>query len=383
MPEYIVKIQGVDSLLFGDGRPFSADEGSALARTFLLPPPGPIAGFLRTRIGEANGWDWTPDTSQAALQIAVQGPVLIRNSEPVFPAPADALIYKPEKNGQDPPHLAFLRPLPSLPGGAGCDLPYGMDPLSAPTREKPESGYPLWPWNHLQRWLASPGDGTELPPKIEGLPRERRVHVQIDPETGRASDRMLYAVEYLGFYQAGEGRETAIWEIAAAIHTEYAFPLPACGALGGERRLATVDEAPNDFWPICPDSLRNALQGAACVRLILATPAAFGEGWKPGWLDDSFVGSPPGMTALTLRLVAAAVDRHVPVSGWDYQHRRAKPIRWLAPAGSVYFFKVERGDPGELAEEGWLQPVSDAEQDRRDGYGLALWGLWNMKGEDR
>jgi len=384
MPERIVTIRGVDSLLFGDGRPFSAGEGGSLAQTMLLPLPGPIAGFLRTRIGEAHGWEWTPEASRRALEIAVQGPILIRNEEPVFPAPADALVYKQSEDGeQEPPHLAFLRPISSLPDGAGCDLPHGLAPLSVPTRAKPESGYQLWPWSWLQGWLASPGDSTDPPFRIEGLPRERRIHAAIDRQTGCAAEGMLYAVEYLGFHQMGERQETAIWAIAAAVHTGYAFPLPTCGTLGGERRLATVEEAPSDSWPACPECLRNALKGAACVRLMLATPAVFGGGWKPGWLDDRLVGSPPGMEGLTLKLVAAAVGRHVPVSGWDYQNRRAKPVRWLAPAGSIYFFKVESGDPVVLAEKGWLQSVCDAEQDRRDGYGLALWGIWNGKGEDR
>lgn len=66
------------------------------------------------------------------------------------------------------------------------------------------------------------------------------------------------------------------------------------------------------------------------------------------------------------------------MSGWDYRegHRGPKPVRWLAPAGSVYFFEVLDGDPTVLAKEAWLQSVCDEEQDQRDGFGLALWGIW-------
>jgi len=42
----------------------------------------------------------------------------------------------------------------------------------------------------------------------------------------------------------------------------------------------------------------------------------------------------------------------------------------------VYFFTVESGNPELLAKQ-WLQPVSDEEQDRLDGFGLAVWGTWN------
>jgi len=80
---------------------------------------------------------------------------------------------------------------------------------------------------------------------------------------------------------------------------------------------------------------------------------------------------------MKLRLVAAAVKRREAVSGWSYRQDRQqpKPLRLLAPAGSVYFFEVLEGDPAALAEA-WLRPVSDDEHDRRDGYGLTLWGIW-------
>ena len=45
----------------------------------------------------------------------------------------------------------------------------------------------------------------------------------------------------------------------------------------------------------------------------------------------------------------------------------------MVPAGSVYFLEVVEGDCGNLVENAWLQPVSDALQDRRDGFGLAVW----------
>jgi CRISPR-associated protein Cmr3 len=47
----------------------------------------------------------------------------------------------------------------------------------------------------------------------------------------------------------------------------------------------------------------------------------------------------------------------------------------MVPAGSVYFFEIEGGNPSDLLES-WLRPVSDNEQDRKDGFGLALWGVW-------
>ena len=110
--------------------------------------------------------------------------------------------------------------------------------------------------------------------------------------------------------------------------------------------------------------------------MVLATPALFDEGWKPGWARG---GRPPGLDArddISLQLVSACVPRWRPVSGWNFEAGKncAKAVRRLAPAGSVYFFEA-RGAASALARL-WLKPVSDGDQDRRDGFGLALWGVW-------
>jgi CRISPR-associated protein Cmr3 len=112
----------------------------------------------------------------------------------------------------------------------------------------------------------------------------------------------------------------------------------------------------------------------------LVTPALFSDGWKPGWLGSDLAGSPPPAYGLVLRLVAVAAQRREAVSGWDYEKRQPKAVRWLVPAGSVYFFEVVAGEPAALGAAMWLAPVCDLLQDRLDGYGLAVWGVWGDKG---
>ena len=90
----------------------------------------------------------------------------------------------------------------------------------------------------------------------------------------------------------------------------------------------------------------------------------------PGWRSTL---RPPETKGLELTLVAAAVPRFQPISGWDLrkdrQHRGPKPTRFLAPAGSAYFFRCQ-GDATQL----WLKSICDSEQDRRDGFGIVLIG---------
>jgi len=110
---------------------------------------------------------------------------------------------------------------------------------------------------------------------------------------------------------------------------------------------------------------------------VLATPGIFSRGWRPGWLDDSFCGQIPG-TGLKVRLLGACVEQWRPISGWGLEKGSAgpKPVRRMVPAGSVYFFEVLHGTASCLPDV-WLKSVCDEMQDRKDGFGLALWGIWD------
>lgn len=120
---------------------------------------------------------------------------------------------------------------------------------------------------------------------------------------------------------------------------------------------------------------------------MLATPGLFEAGWHPDFLKPVRSGDPsaplegavPG-TQVKVRLVGACVERWKPISGWSLEHgkRGPKPVRRLVPAGSVYFFEVVEGDASQLADR-WLKTVcttADEGQAARDGFGLALWGVW-------
>jgi len=399
MPERVLKIRGMDPLLFRDGRPFTNEPGAQAARTLKIPMPGTIAGFLRTRVGEELGWDWANGGAEAAKNVQVYAPIAMRNKEAVFAAPADYIVVKDEKG-----HLAqaqvsalSLRPIPVMNGG-GCNLPNGLLPVGAVQPDadnvlsKPQGGYEFWLWSELQKWLLdATGDQTGVPKKIEGPPMEERVHVGIDKDKGASEEGMLFTVQFRSFEyyrwphvkaEAGQDGQTAVaeeWHLLARVAMPQDCNLVGPGLLGGERRLAVVAQADASDWPSCTAELAHALSSAQRVRMILATPAVFDGGWKPGWLDDNLCGSPPG-SDVRLRLVSAVVPRHQAVSGWDYARKEPKPVRWLVPAGSVFFFEVLDGKPAQLADQLWLAPVSDGEQDRRDGYGLALWGLWESKG---
>jgi CRISPR-associated protein Cmr3 len=379
MSEQVVRIRGIDSLLFRDGRPFGAEIGALSARTLRCPYPATVTGFVRTFIGNQLGLDWSQKAHiLRVLQTMVQGPLLECNREPVWHAPADAIVYE---GASEETRVMPLRPWHDLPASAGCDLPKHLLPLRVTDEVKPAAGYRFWSGRSLLDWLAdASGDNCPAPPKLHEMEVEERTHVAIDDVKGTSAESLLFSAQFLCFerYHWGEHRDRQEWSLLARVVTDEQVQLCSVGLLGGEKRLASIEPAEPSCWPSCPPPLRRSLEKSERVRMFLATPAVFQNGWKPGWLNGKGEGTPPSAPSLTLRLISAAVHRREAVSGWSYRQDRQqpKPVRLLAPAGSVYFFEVTSGDPGVLAQQAWLQPVSDDEHDRRDGYGLALWGIW-------
>ncbi|PZA07711.1 MULTISPECIES: type III-B CRISPR module-associated protein Cmr3 [unclassified Meiothermus] len=377
MPERVLEIHALSPLLFRDGRPFSAADGTETAAQSLpLPLPSTLAGFVRTQVGLAAGMGFSHQELQNLHGLQVCGPLLARGGEILLPAPRDAVIYKEGEK----PQLMKLRPF-SPPEGAGCDLPGGLLPLEVTQDVKPESGYNFWTAGEMERWLL---DEEVLPAeKISGLPSETRVHVAMDPAKGKAREGQLFSVAYRPL-ETGKGPEDyRPASLRVRLSLSNGWTPARIGYLGGERRPVAVEvkEGLSEYWYDCPEGLKKRFAGlgkGARVRLVLATPALFEGGWRPGWVEKSGTGElhlPRGLSKVRLRLVAAAVGRREPVSGWSLRAKQPKAVRWMVPAGSVYFFEVLEGNPADLLES-WLRPVSDDEQDRKDGFGLALWGVW-------
>lgn len=397
MSEQWIRLHGRDPLIFRDGRPFGSEPGALSARTLALPFPGTLAGVLRTAAGNAAGWQWNGETATQALQVEVAGPLLERDRTLCFPAPLDALLISPEE-GAGRPRVHCLRP--DVAAAGNTDLPFRLLPLCPPEEGKPAKGYAYWTREELVAWLAHPdGEGFAPPGRLQGPEREHRAHVAIAAEQGTSREGHLFTTEGLSFrsalrtgdepdadeYEAGQSGagdgaaaeyRSVEWSLLARVRGAGELPsgLISCG---GEGRLALLERLQEGASrERCPGSLAERLAETTRVRLLLATPAHFAGGWRPGWLDEGTLeGTPPGVEGLRLRLTAAAVGRREAVSGWDYQRKGPKAVRWLVPAGSVYFFEVAEGEARAVAER-WLEPISDGAQDRRDGYGLALWGVW-------
>jgi CRISPR-associated protein Cmr3 len=357
-------------------------------RSLKWPYPSVLAGSVRTLIGKSAGGSFDPSVVAALKETEVAGPLPLVDNELYFPCPLDFVLRR------DPDAcLAFaLRPC-ALRQDEGWDLATNyprllpcMLPRSASSDFKPADAPAFWSAARMRSWLLNP-DGAHylLPPEtpergsgyLAAPDTDQRMHVCIDPSSGAAREALLYMTAGLALDPAVN--LAARVRVPPSSHLRFPRDLDAFHTLGGERRLVRFRAERTTAWNSPPD-LVEALHAGPLVRMVLATPAVFAQGWRPGWLGPELEGSPPG-AAVKLRLVGASVGRWRAASGWSLEKSSTerpgpKAVRRLAPAGSVYFFEVTAGEPSELAEKLWLEPVSDRAGDCREGFGLAVWGVW-------
>ena len=383
-PGPVVSLDPLAPVIVRSGRPFDDQSGPDPAR---FPPPSTVAGCLRTAWARATGRGFVPELAQ----MAVAGPLLLdRENRILVPKPADALYF----GHGDEARCVRAEPRPFEPG-CGADLPGALLPiqLAETVAGKPGSGPAWWSWGDLLAFRSTTDAGRSFYARLCGNgwsppPRgDRRTHVAIDPKTGAADAGRLFQTEGLDLDAPDTAQDRGSlagerhWPAARGGLRLLARCDEALGEglahLGGERRLAALQPEPEQTWPAPPPDWLDRIARAGGLSLTLLTPAIFSAGYRPGWLDDAdLIGSPPAAPGLRLQLCAAAVERWQPHSGWDLARRQPRPSRKLAGAGATYWFRILGGIAPDALAALWLASVSDGEQDRRDGFGLALPSPW-------
>jgi CRISPR-associated protein Cmr3 len=368
-------LEPLDVWLFRDGRPFTAGS-DAMARSRFPPTPYTLYGMLRSLLlfqaaaqGRVQdlGFGQQPELVATVAgapddfgRLRLRGPWLARQENGTvvryFPAPAD--LVRLDQVGE--PQYALLAP--AQPAPLSATPASSLQPLWArhPEPPSPAEGYVAEP--EFWRYLA----GQAVPTVHAGVLfiRERRPGLGIDRTTRTAAEGLLYMVEYVRPCQ-GAGLAVDVLDGLEQV--------PPLVAFGGEARGSRCTA-----WPLPPeqppDSLRERVASSGRVKLVLATPALFRQGWLPAWVDQTALRTTepyPG-----LRLVSAAVPRPEPVGGFDLVRRIPRPLRPAVPAGSVYFFEeAERGAAVRAFDRWFGACLSD--DHAGIGFGLAFAGTWD------
>lgn len=369
MSFYNLKVQ--DSLVLRDNR---FGQGSIM-RSLEWVSPSVMAGSARTAIGKArtakgSAIQWNHDELR---KISVAGPYPVKDGVIGFFPPADVVVQNNRESGKF--HVYPVTPR-EIDGDCGTDLPEGLLPCFLPDNAingKPVSLRGFWSLNRMVDWLLGNFGSTVdcVDDMVDwNLPVvDQSTHVKIDAQSQSAEDGMLFTCSQLSFANVP-------YEMSVKIGTE---DLSRCEMhpIGGERRLVRWNRVESPAGWSCPDKIRAALADCRHIRMVLASPAIFKNGWLPDWMDvDTKQGVVPG-TNVKVVLKSAVIPRWKAISGWSYEFKGPKPIRRMVPTGSVYFFDVIDGDTAEIAQR-WMESVCLENQDINDGFGLALWGNWKF-----
>ncbi len=387
-----LKLKPLAALIARDGRAFDL---GGVARSLPWFYPATVAGALRSALGKQETHNLA--SLDELSKISVRGPLprLLGGTQSIlFPVPADLWTdvknlspnqLKPiESKEQNKVAMLFSHLINLFNKADGNEFDGASGEIARPKHwqdiritslVKPGKNPAWWTHDTMMKWLVDPRKLKNQSPAYQALPQVIRTHASIKPDTQTIHE--VFRTSALDFFAPkwNEGENQS--EQALGLAVQFEKPHTGIMTLGGERRpvWCAIDEQTHNNWSIGAELnpiLKN--KNTKYLRLILATPAIFTQGWLPGWIDKkTFEGTPPFNPNLKLQMFSAIVPRWQGISGWDMRQNRAKPTRRMVPAGAVYFFKILDGvwDVNQ-----WLAPVSDGEQDRCDGFGLGLWGKY-------
>lgn len=394
----ILQMTPQDPLVARDGRPFGDGQGSRM-RGLPWPLPSVVAGSFRTALVKAGSNDFSGDIPTRLMEIAVAGVFPVCDGELYLPAPNDA-VAEPGTDEKGLPTIKTIHRVQPLENFGGCDFPNDL-PLKpvmlSDTQSnsdfKPADIPSWWPVEKISDWLV--GNQISFDKKFLKTPiTSMRDHVALEADQGAAEEGKIFAssnlnVGYLPrFRMKLDDDKSAFRDRFAEVTLSARVTIPDSETklnldhnfdiwhpLGGERRMVHWSKNPAPMLWNCPGKVKQSLKNATRVRMVLATPAIFKNGWKPDWLTNGLDGE---LSGVKLKLVGASNGRWKAISGWSLAPPKIgpKPIRRMVPAGSVYFFEVEKPGAAEPLADLWLQSVSDDKQEGLDGFGLAVWGTW-------
>ena len=373
-----IQLSPVDTLFFRDGRAHTASLTSPEHIGGQFPPyPTTVVGALRAWLARGAGWPgrgkWS-DRLTGVLgdgygpdslgRLSFDGPYILRDGEPVYPAPANLVGAG---TGDEWRPVAQLLPGPPVPRcdlGESVRLP--MSPAVNP-RLRPDRG----------RWLTRAGMAAVLRGGVPGENDvlrssdlwhiEERVGIERNDATRTVQEHMLYTSRHVRLH-----RDVTIGVRVGGVPEDWWQRCGTVVPLGGEARWSEQRPWAGDA---CLEPPLSEILDTRRAMLVALTPIHAGdEFFRPGGrleeLGDATV-------------VSACLPRVERIGGWASVGDRPGPVSMCSvlPAGSVVFCEigdpdglaaaVERAD-GPLRVGGW----------QRWGFGAVALGVWRDTEEE-
>lgn len=256
---------------------------------------------------------------------------------------------------------------PPAPGASpgGRDQPAGGAFSRGSSQPGPQGeACPLpafWYWESFLEWLLQDAPAGFAPRGHEGPVPETRTHVALDPAAQTAREGFLFQTSGLEFVRGGAASPWCSGPRGRS---------PRGSSPWGERRLAFWQKGGPGVPPL-PEEVVAGLLRHRAARLVFLTPAFLGRLTSPRGGPSKGLPWWPRWWGGRLRSRAGTSRREAQAE----PPGRARGERLLRPAPGG----LGEGEVRDWAEKVWFQNLSEEEQDRRDGFGLAALGLWDGK----
>lgn len=351
----------LDTWFFRDGRPFNQGEMNLDDLTSQFPPPvSTLVGSMRAALALNHDWsgngEWSAEIKQALGDgtelngLCFTGPLVLRNDEPIFAAPAHLLGHPDDTGWID---VTRMKP------GQGLDCDLGKN-IRLPVADKPKEGLK----ELAHSWLTLKGmqqvidggipDTKEIIDTSELWSFENRTGIDRNPDTKVVKDGALYSCRHVRIDER-ENISVAVTIKGIPVGWNPATP----SGFGGEGRSAWIEQRdkpvplPAPHVEVAGDKVR--------FTVIVNSPVDL-----PVWPGPG--GKLPGVPG---KVVVACIGRPQRVGGWDF-NKGPLPLKPFIPPGSVWFMEAE----SRCADEIMALHGTNIGNNKDWGYGQILIGSW-------
>ncbi|WP_027003411.1 type III-B CRISPR module-associated protein Cmr3 [Hugenholtzia roseola] len=359
-----IEIEALDTLFFRDGKPFSMGD-DAWANSMFPPLPSVLYGAIRTAYMAQKNIaidDIIKETENLRIkQIAYKVTTLARNSRKhvtylSYPIPLDLVMEKDfdtlaKINEKE--YKSYDVRLTTQVARPYCHLNH----LSLQTEkilsynkevevENIEDG--ILTDTAINNYLKGKINGSIEATKIsDAYKTEAKIGIARQNTTRTADEGKLYRMNML--------RPNDV-KICIEFTGLDDFAPKGLLRLGAENKLAVYEKTEIHV-------LNTPKELGENFKIYLATPAIFTNGYYPTKVFEN--------ANLQVELTTCAVGKYLNVGGFDMQKREPKPMQKAVPAGSVYYFRLKKGNFQDLVKQLQETGISETEQSQKEGFGIA------------
>ena len=320
----VYKIEPLDNFFFRSPAPFEKGGETTVSHSIFPPLPSTYAGAFRSMADAGQ-------MGKHGFKIGFNG--VMMEDKYYFPLPGDLQLTDQNENRQ------WLVRAKGLIKNAASSHPlsYILHNQEQPSGKNKQLIMPYIREDMIESYLQGNTKQLVCEDLSDKLMTEMKVGIEVDQRSGTAQDRRIYTTLCV----RPDDRVKLAVDVQADLTSDQKVL-----RFGGEGKLAYVSKTN------VPPDIAAASSNSRYLKIYLATPALFSQGWLPGWID------PKSCTgyfshrnrSVKMKLISACVSRPVPCGGFGFVKGtgnritgQPKELRFAVPAGSVYYFEIING----------------------------------------